>query len=158
MGEPRPGETLLPFDPATRGDGSVSFIGVIRSSWGPEGCPKNIRAARESGKPAQIELHAGFELGLTGLEVGQAVIAIYWMDQSRRDIIVQRPRHTDGPRGVFALRSPARPNPIAMSTVRITALDPETGRIEIDAIDVFDGTPLIDLKPWVETIDLPPDK
>ncbi|MEM8582477.1 MAG: TrmO family methyltransferase, partial [Pseudomonadota bacterium] len=84
------------------------------------------------------------------------IVLLYWMDQADRNIILQRPRHTDGPRGVFALRSPARPNPIAMCTVRITSLDAEAGQIGIDAIDVFDGTPLVDLKPWLETVDIPP--
>lgn len=157
MGDPRPGEVLLPFDPGARADGSVSFIGTIRAPWGPEDCPKNIRRARESGHSAHIELAPGYGQGLLGLQPGQPVILLYWMDRARRDIVVQRPGHADGPRGVFALRSPARPNPVAMSTVRITSLDPETGIIGIDAIDVFDGTPLIDLKPWLETVDLPPE-
>ncbi|MCR9087906.1 MAG: TrmO family methyltransferase [Rhodobacteraceae bacterium] len=156
MGDPRPGEVLLPFDPGARADGSVSFIGTIRSPWGPDDCPKNIGRARETGKAAHIELIEGYGGGLLGLAIGQPVILLYWMDRSRRDIVVQRPGHADGPRGVFALRSPARPNPVAMATVRITSLDPEAGRIGIDAIDVFDGTPLIDLKPWLETVDLPP--
>lgn len=156
MGEPRPGEILLPFDPADQKDASVSFIGVIRSPWGPDECPKNIGRARETGKDAYIDLKNGYAAGLEGLQVGQPIVLLYWMDQAHRNIVVQRPRHTDGPRGVFALRSPARPNPIAMCTVRITALDSESGRIGIDAIDVFDGTPLVDLKPWLETVDLPP--
>ncbi len=156
MGDLRPGEVLLPFDPAARADGSVSFIGTIRSAWAPGDCPKNIGAARATGKPAHIELREGYAVGLTGLSVGQAVILLYWMDRTRRDIVLQKPGHADGPRGVFALRSPARPNPVAMSTVRITELDQDAGRIGIDAIDVFDGTPLIDLKPWIETVDLPP--
>lgn len=155
MGDPRPGEVLLSFDPGARADGSVSFIGTIRSPWGLDDCPKNIGRARETGRGAHIELTEGYRQGLLGLSVGQPVILLYWMDRARRDIIVQRPGHADGPRGVFALRSPARPNPVAMATVRITALDPDTGRIGIDAIDVFDGTPLIDLKPWLETVDLP---
>lgn len=156
MSPARPGEILLPFDPADAPDASVAFIGTIHSPWGPDDCPKNIGRARETGKGAHIQLADGYAAGLTGLSVGQPVILLYWMDQSDRNIVVQRPRHADGPRGVFALRSPARPNPIAMCTVRITALDPETGRIGIDAIDVFDGTPLVDLKPWLETVDLPP--
>ncbi|WP_425092830.1 tRNA (N6-threonylcarbamoyladenosine(37)-N6)-methyltransferase TrmO [Tropicimonas sp. S265A] len=156
MGDPRPGETVLPFDPANSADDTVAFIGTIRSPWGKEDCPKNIGRARETGQGAHIELTEGYGPGLQGLSVGQAIVLLYWMDRTRRDIIVQRPRHVDGPRGVFALRSPARPNPIAMCTVRITELDPEAGRIGIDAIDVYDGTPLVDLKPWLETVDIPP--
>lgn len=156
MGEPRPGEILLPFDPADRADAHVSFIGRIRSPWTSETCPKNIGRARETDHEAWIELADGYAPGLEGLTVGQPVVLLYWMDRAHRNIVVQRPRHTDGPRGVFALRSPARPNPVAMCTVRITSLDHETGRIGLDAIDVFDGTPLIDLKPWLETVDVPP--
>ncbi len=156
MGDPRPGEILLPFDPADHADAQVHFIGKIRSPWTKDTCPKNIGRARETGQGADIELREGFETGLQGLSIGQPVVLLYWMDRSHRNIILQRPRHADGPRGVFALRSPARPNPIAMCTVRITSLDIEAGRIGIDAIDVFDGTPLVDLKPWLETVDIPP--
>ena len=150
----RAGEELLPFDPGARADASVTFIGRIRSPWSPEDCPKSIRRARETGQGAHIELDAGYGPGVLGLEVGQAVVLLYWMDRGRRDLIVQRPGHVTGPRGTFALRSPLRPNPIAMATVRITRLEPSTGVIGIDAIDCFDGTPLLDMKPWVPGIDL----
>lgn len=152
----RPGEVLLPFDPGQDTTICLAFIGTIRSPWSPENCPRNIGKARESGQGASIELKRGYAEGLNGLEIGQPVIAVYWMDKARRDLIVQSPGHTDGPRGTFALRSPNRPNALAMSTVQITSLDPETGVIGIDAIDTYDGTPLIDLKPWHESIDMPP--
>jgi tRNA-Thr(GGU) m(6)t(6)A37 methyltransferase TsaA len=158
MGDaPREGERLLPFDPGARADASLCFIGHIRSPWGPEtDTPKNIGRARETGQPARIELAEGFGAGLAGLSVGQPIIVITWMHLGRRDLIVQAPRHADGPRGTFALRSPRRPNPVAMSTVRITSIDPEAGVIGIDATDAFDGTPVVDIKPWLETVDLPP--
>jgi tRNA-Thr(GGU) m(6)t(6)A37 methyltransferase TsaA len=158
-GAPRDGEELLPFDPA-EGDGPrVAFIGRVRSPWRPDGeHPKNIRKAREMGGAARIELDPAYAPGLKGLSAGQYVIVVYWMDRARRDIIVQRPRHVDGPRGTFALRSPVRPTPIAMSTVRITALDADAGVVEIDAIDCFDGTPVVDIKPWLETVDMPPER
>lgn len=155
MSSVRPGETTLPFDPADRGEAEVAFIGRISSPWHPEDCPKNIGLARKTGQSAAIHLEAGYGLGLTGLEVGQAIIVTYWMHKSRRDIIVQKPRHASGPRGTFAIRSPARPNPIAMSTVRITAMDGDT--LHIDAIDCFDGTPVVDIRPWLETVDIPPE-
>lgn len=156
MSDPRPGEILLPFNPSDRAHANISYIGRIVSPWGPEDCPKNIGRARETGQSAHIELAQGYAAGLEGLSVGQPIVLLYWMTEAHRNIVVQRPRHTNGPRGVFALRSPARPNPIAMSTVRITSLDIEKGHIGIDAIDVYDGTPLIDLKPWLETVDIPP--
>lgn len=152
----RPGEIELSFDPAGRADAGVHFIGKIRTPWSVENCPKNVRAARESGQHARIELAQDFAPGLEGLEVGQGIILIYWMNQARRDLIRQAPRHVEGTRGTFALRSPVRPNPLAMSSVRITDIDADAGIIGIDAIDCFDGTPLVDIKPWVETVDMLP--
>lgn len=151
----RPGEVELGFDPAERQDATLRFIGRLRTPWSEANCPKNVRAARETGEPARIELEPEFVPGLEGLEVGQGVILIYWMNNARRDLIRQAPRHVEGTRGTFALRSPVRPNPLAMSAVRITEIDTEKGVIGIDAIDCFDGTPLVDIKPWIETVDRP---
>lgn len=155
--EIRPGEERLPFDPAETAEGPrVAFIGRVRSPWRPGTAPRNIRRARGSGEGAHIELAPGYARGLAGLSVGQPIIVAYWMDQAPRDLIVQAPRHASEPRGTFALRSPARPNPVALATVRITELDPEAGLIGIDAIDCYDGTPVIDIKPWLDSIDVPP--
>lgn len=151
----RPGEVELGYDPADRPDASVHFIGRVRSPWSLGDCPRNVRAARETGKGASIELAPEFRPGLEGLEVGQHVVLLYWMSKARRDLIRQAPRHSDGTRGTFALRSPVRPNPIAMSAVRITDIDPAAGVIGIDAIDCFDGTPLVDIKPWIDSVDRP---
>jgi tRNA-Thr(GGU) m(6)t(6)A37 methyltransferase TsaA len=153
--EIRPGELSLGFDPAEREDASLCFIGHIRSPWAKGTAPKNLRAARETGQGARIELLPGFAAGLAGLSVGQAIQVLYWVDRGQRDLIVQTPNH--GPtRGVFALRSPVRPNPIALGTVVITSLDPEAGIIGIDATDAWDGTPVLDIKPWIDTVDTPP--
>ncbi|MFV0358616.1 tRNA (N6-threonylcarbamoyladenosine(37)-N6)-methyltransferase TrmO [Tropicimonas sp.] len=152
----RQGETTLPFDPTERPDATISFIGRIRSPWTEQAqCPRNIAGARRSGQGARIELAPGYEAGLAGLSVGQPVMLLYWMDRAHRNLIVQMPGHADGPRGTFALRSPNRPNPVAMSCVTITAIRQQDGIVEIDAIDCLDGTPLVDLKPWKETIDTP---
>lgn len=152
----REGEERLPFDPAETDGPRVAFIGRIRSPWEKGTAPRNIGRARETGQGARIELEPGYAPGLTGLKPGQPIIVMYWMDRGRRDLIVQNPHHTDGTRGTFALRSPARPNPIAMSTVRITSLDMDKGVIGIDAIDCYDGTPVVDIKPWLKTVDMPP--
>lgn len=154
---PRPGEVLLDFDPGDSGGPALEFIGKIRSPWGPDDCPKNIGQARETGQPGRIELNPGYAPGLLGLEVGQAIVLLYWMDGARRDLIVQNPCHASGPRGTFALRSPARPNTISLATVRITSIDSDAGVVGIDAIDCFDGTPLVDIKPWLSRVDVPPD-
>lgn len=152
----RDGESALPFDPAGRVAAGITFIGHIRSPWGKGTAPKNLRAARETGEGARIDLLEGYADGLLGLEVGRAIQLLYWVDGGARNLIVQSPRHTDGPRGVFALRSPVRPNPIALGTVVITSLDRDAGIIGIDATDAFDGTPVLDIKPWIDTVDVPP--
>lgn len=115
-----------------------------------------MRQARERGGAARLILQPEFAPGLLGLKTGQAIILLYWMDRARRDLIRQAPRHADGVRGTFALRSPVRPNPVSLSTVTITALDMDKGEVGIDAIDCFDHTPLLDIKPWLDTVDIPP--
>ena len=65
-----------------------------------------------------IELDARWLQGLRGLETSSHVVVLYWMDKARRDLVLQAPRHYAEQRGTFALRSPVRPNPIAMSVVR----------------------------------------
>lgn len=156
-GEIREGEVQLDFDPGTREDAAVTFIGHIRSDWSVGDSPRNLTQARESGQgAARIELADGYAPGLSGLEVGRPIWVLYWMDKARRDLIVQAPGHTPEPRGVFSLRSPVRPNPVAMAAVRITSLDIEKGVIGIDATDAYDMTPVVDIKPWVDRIDIPP--
>jgi tRNA-Thr(GGU) m(6)t(6)A37 methyltransferase TsaA len=150
----REGETALPTDPAESPDAGVVFIGRIRSPWERGNCPRNIAKARAEKPDVWIELDAKWAPALSGLEVGQPILVLYWMDRARRDLLTQMPAHVEQARGTFALRSPNRPNPVAASAVRITSL--EGSRIGIDAIDCFDGTPVIDIKPWLETIDIPP--
>jgi len=154
INEIREGETALPSDPSTAADAGVVFIGQIRSPWARGHCPRNISEARAEQPDVWIELNPDWVPALSGLEVGQPILVLYWMTQARRDLLTQKPAHVDEARGTFSLRSPNRPNPVAASTVRITALD--GARIGIDAIDCFDGTPVIDIKPWLETIDIPP--
>lgn len=152
----RDGEIALLFDPADRTVAGVTFIGHLETPWRAGDCPKNLREARERGGSFAAVLDAPYRPGLLGLKAGDAVVLLYWMTQAQRDLIVQAPRHASEPRGTFALRSPARPNPVAMAVVRLLALDADTGRLSVDALDAFDGTPLVDVKPWLPTVDMPP--
>ncbi|MCB1338739.1 MAG: SAM-dependent methyltransferase [Maritimibacter sp.] len=159
--EVRDGEVLLPHGIGATDDAGLVFVGRIRTPWARGDCPRNLRAAREriaaEGHPRpRIELDPRFALALTALQPGQPVMLLYWLDGARRDLVVQAPAHADGPRGTFALRSPVRPNPIGAATVIVTALDLAAATLEIDAIDCFDDTPLLDIKPWLETVDMPP--
>src|SRR2546423_9183867 len=111
----RPGEFAVTLP--ERFDASVYFIGRIRTPWTRrEDCPKN---ARESDAPCTIEVDPRWTEALTGIESCSHLLVLYWMDRARRDLLIQAPRHYAEPRGTFALRSPARPNPIAASVCRL---------------------------------------
>lgn len=153
----RPGEVALSFDPARIADDAhLRFIGRLRSPWARGNCPKNLREARELGGEFRAEIDLPFRPGLQGLVAGMPVILLYWTGLARRDMIVLHPSHRDVPTGVFALRAPSRPNPIAVAVVRLRTVDFATGVLEVDALDAFDGTPLLDIKPWLPSVDVPP--
>lgn len=154
----RPGEERFRLDPADADDGRLAFVGRIRSPWTTRGdCPKNLRQARERRRPAAVEIHEPFRPALAGLAEGDWVFLLTWLDRTRRDLAVQTPKHADKPRGTFSLRSPVRPNPIGLHLVRIVSLEAAGGDMVIDAIDVLDGTPLLDIKPYIDTTDRPPE-
>lgn len=147
---PRAGEVAIAIPEIP--DAGLHFIGRIRSAYPtPADCPKNTL---ERSEPAVIEIAPPFDAGLEGIEGFSHLIALYWLDRSRRDLVVQHPSHRPAPTGVFALRSPVRPNPIGLSVVEV--LRREGNRITIRAIDCADGTPLIDLKPYLAASDSVP--
>lgn len=155
MFEKRDGEERMKVDPATMpADGHIVFIGRVASAWTRrEDCPKNMRAARETGRPATVSVDAAYRSGLRGLETASHVVVLTWLHHSPRDLIVQKPRHAAEAKGVFALRSPVRPNPVGLHVVRLLSLDTEKGELGLEAIDAMDGTPVIDIKPYLASVD-----
>jgi tRNA-Thr(GGU) m(6)t(6)A37 methyltransferase TsaA len=142
-------EGEIAVDVPARTDASLYFIGRIHTPWRTRAdCPKN---ARESEAVCTIEVDQLWAPALAGLETCTHIVVLYWMDRSRRDLIVQVPRHYGTPRGTFALRSPARPNPIAMSVARLLNL--EGSRLRVVGLDCLDDTPLLDLKPYFASTD-----
>lgn len=136
-----------------RFDASLYYIGRIHTPWTTRAqCPKN---PRESDAVCTIEVDPRWAQGLQGVETCTHLVALYWMDRSRRDLVVQVPRHYGTGRGTFALRSPARPNPIALSVVRLVKV--EGTRLSVIGLDCLDGTPLIDIKPYFASHDAIPD-
>lgn len=157
--EPRAGEIRLSADPAAMpGDAHIVFIGKVHSPWKSRAdCPKNMAQARDRRGAGSVELFADYRPGLAGLSRFSHVVLISWFDRSPRDLIVQAPRHASEPRGTFALRSPVRPNPMGLHIARIVDIDEGAGVIGIDAIDLIDGTPIVDIKPYFPSIDSFPD-
>jgi len=147
----RPGEEAVEL-PA-KADAEVYFVGRIRTPWTRrEDCPKN---ARESQAVCSIEVDPRWAPALKDVETCSHLVVLYWMDKARRDLALQVPRHYGEQRGTFALRSPARPNPIAMSVVRLLKL--EGTRLSVQGLDCLDDTPLIDIKPYFASTDAVPE-
>jgi tRNA-Thr(GGU) m(6)t(6)A37 methyltransferase TsaA len=143
----RPGEVAAEL-PAHY-DASLYYIGRIRTPWQTrDACPKN---GRETEEVCRIELDPRWAAGLQGLETVSHVLVLYWMDKARRDLLVQAPRHYAERRGTFALRSPVRPNPIAVAVTRLQRIEGNT--LYVIGLDCLDGTPLLDLKPYFASTD-----
>jgi tRNA (Thr-GGU) A37 N-methylase len=77
------------------------------------------------------------------------------MNEARRDLVLQSPRHYAEQRGSFALRSPVRPNPIAIAVARLVRIDGTT--LSVIGVDCLDDTPLLDIKPYFASTDAVPD-
>ena len=134
-------------------DAGVYFIGRIHTPWTRrEDCPKN---ARESDAVCTIEVDPRYAAALTGVESCSHLLVLYWMDKSRRDLVLQVPRHYGEQRGTFALRSPARPNPIAASVAALLRIS--NNQLSVAGLDCLDGTPLVDIKPYFASTDSVPD-
>ncbi len=147
----REGETAVALP--ERFDASLYFIGRIHTPWRQrDECPKN---ARESDAVCEIVVDPRWAKGLSGLETASHVIVLYWMDQARRDLVVQSPRHYAERNGTFALRSPAQPNPIALSVVRLERIEGNT--LFVVGLDCLDDTPLLDIKPYFASTDSVPE-
>jgi len=148
---PRPGEVAVDLPPSF--DTGLYFVGRIRTPWTERAaCPKN---GRESDAVCTVELDPAFAPALKDLDGTTHLWLLYFMDRAPRDLLVQTPRHYGTGRGTFALRSPARPNPIAMSAVRLLGID--GSRLSVVGLDCLDGTPLLDIKPYFASTDAIPE-
>jgi tRNA-Thr(GGU) m(6)t(6)A37 methyltransferase TsaA len=92
---------------------------------------------------------------LKEVETCSHLVLLYWMDQAPRNLVRQVPGQYGVQRGTFALRSPARPNPIAMSVVRLNDID--GNKLSVVGLDCLDGTPLLDIKPYFASTDSAPE-
>lgn len=105
--------------------------------------PKNYDISEHTGT---IEIESQYHEALDGIEKGQTVVVLCWLHQADRDVLTVYPRgdRSRGLRGVFATRSPARPNPIAISEFEI--LERRDTLLMVKGLDIIDGTPVIDIK------------
>ncbi|NNM72393.1 tRNA (N6-threonylcarbamoyladenosine(37)-N6)-methyltransferase TrmO [Enterovirga aerilata] len=149
--ELRPGERPLALPSGF--DAGLYFIGRIRTPWRDRSeCPKN---ARGSDAVCTVEVEPRYAEALTGVEAASHLILLYWMDRARRDLAIQVPRHHERPRGTFSVRSPVRPNPVALSVVQLIGRDGTS--LKVVGLDCLDGTPLLDIKPYLPSVDSRPE-
>ena len=139
--------TVYTEDDAPQAGDSVSctVIGTIETPYKRmEDCPN--RHNKQEFLPCTLRLAPEFAPGLAGLEPGGKVLVLGWFHRARRDMtqLPVREGVRDKPAGVFSLRTPPRPNPIAAQTVDI--LDVRDGVLEVVGLDCLDGTPLLDIK------------
>ena len=88
--------------------------------------------------------------GLRDIRPGDRIVVLFHFDRSapfEPGLLLQRPPHRQADMGVFSICSPRRPNPIGLSVVEVLAADAPTLRVR--GLDMFDGTPVIDIKPWI---------
>jgi tRNA-Thr(GGU) m(6)t(6)A37 methyltransferase TsaA len=139
--ELREGERAVETPRAT--DAGLIFIGRIRTPWTSR--LETPRQGRHDGPICRLEIFEPWVPAIKGVDFYSNLEVIYWLDRSRRDLVLQSPKHDGSARGTFSLRSPQRPNPIGTSIVRLVGLEGNT--ILVRGLDCLDGTPLLDIKP-----------
>ena len=125
-------------------------IGVVRSPFTKlEGMP--IQPSRSKGIAGTVEILAEFQSGLKDLDGFSHIILLYHFHMVTRCNLRVVPFLDTEPRGLFATRAPTRPNPIGLSVVRLNHI--EGGVLSVLDIDILDGTPVLDIKPYVTEFD-----
>ncbi len=125
---------------------NLQAIGVIHSPHArPEETP--IQPVFARGIQGTAELLREYADGLRDIEGFSHLYLIYWLHRADAPRLVVKPFLDDTPRGVFATRAPCRPNPIGLSVVRLVRRDANV--LHLEDVDVLDGTPLLDVKPYV---------
>jgi len=139
--ELREGEVAVEAPPAN--DAGLVFIGRILTPWTSR--LATPRQGRHDGPICRLEVFDPWVPAIKGVDFYSNLEVIYWLDQSRRDLVLQSPKNNGNTRGTFSLRSPVRPNPIATSIVKFVGIEGNT--VLVRGLDCLDGTPLLDIKP-----------
>ena len=110
------------------------------------------RQGSEGAPGARVEIDPAYARALDGLAVGDHVVLLTWFHEAQRDVLKVHPRNDrrNPLTGVFATRSPDRPNPIGLHRVVVRAIQDERW-LDVEPLEAIDGTPIIDIKPVLDT-------
>lgn len=123
----------------------LTDIGFIETPYERiEECPNNIDP---DGPECRLIVDLQYVEGLSGLEVGDKILVLYWLEQANREKVVETSRKTGQPIGTFALRSPNRPNPIGAAIITIHEI--RGNEVIVRGLDCVNGTALLDIKPAI---------
>lgn len=132
---------------------SMEPIGYVRSPFADtKEIPKGLGVKHET--EGVLEIRVELEPGLTDIEGFSHLYVIWAFDRSEGFTLVGTPPTDDRPHGVFATRSPRRPNPIGLSVVEL--LGRNGAALRVRGVDMLDGTPILDIKPYLSSV--PPEK
>ncbi len=111
------------------------------------------RQGDEGAPDAYLILDPDVQAGLDGLAVGDEMILLSWLHEADRDVLKVHPRGdlSRPEQGVFTTRAPSRPNPIGLHRVRVLGIDGP--RLHVSSLEAIDGTPIVDLKPVLRSIE-----
>lgn len=124
-------------------------IGYVRSSYrNTQQIPKGLGAQHDA--EGVFEILPQFEAGLTDIEGFSHLIVLWVFDRVEGFELLGKPPSDDRPHGVFATRSPKRPNPIGLTVVELLRREGE--KLHVRGIDMLDGTPVLDIKPYLSSV------
>ncbi len=133
----------------------LTVIGSVATPWATVAdCPRNGRQPNPA-PLCRVTVLPAFAAGLAGIEGFSHLILLLWLDETPPVRLVFSPPFDGEPRGVFATRAPWRPNPIGMNVVAFEGFD-DAGCLLVRFADCRDGTPLLDIKPYLPTTDAEP--
>lgn len=127
----------------------LTQIGVIKSPFKVKsGSP---RQGRNSDETSEIIVFEDYIDALDSIERHGYLYILYWLDKAERDKLKVIPPGQHEKKGVFSIRAPARPNPIALCLVKVMKVDGNS--IFVKWLDALDGSPLVDIKPFIKDLD-----
>lgn len=128
-------------------------IGIVHSVYAEKGDAP--RQGKYSQQESTIEILPAYAAALAGIKERSHIVVLYWGDRANRETLLSVPPGSDRERGVFAIRSPNRPNPIAICVCKLISV--EENILTVVGLDALNGSPVLDIKAYVAPLDTDQD-